>query len=314
MRLLVSVGARARAGGRLAPVVAVLDLTSWRWAGVWSVVPPVGPPDGDHVGAGFLVDDRLVVPTRSAIVELDAGGQLVAARTHPLLFDVHAVAPAGDGGLLVASTGNETIVQLGPTGEAERVWELGAPVDRGRDYRTLHHRALKPHRAHPNHVVAVGPRLVVTRLTTADLVDLHDPAFRIPIPEGAPHDGRLRDGLLWVTTVNGHVIGVDPDTGARAWHVDLAAADPGAGLAGWCRGIAVGAERIWVGVSQLRHAGWREAARRAIRGASGHKRPARIVEIDRTTRRVTRTLPLPFAGGAEIYGLTAAGVDGAGPG
>lgn len=206
--------------------------------------------------------------------------------------------------MLLSSTGNEAVVELTHDGALRELWALGAPISLDRDYRGLHHSALKPHRAHPNHAIWIDGALRVTCLQTAESVDPCDPSATVTFPEGPPHDGRSREGLLWFTTTNGHILGLCPRTGDRHVALDLAAFDRGEGLAGWCRGIEVRGDRLWVGLSQVRRATWRELGRRALRGASGRKRPARIVELDWRRGRVLRELVMPDPGGAEIYGLT----------
>lgn len=269
------------------------------------IAPQVGPEYGDHAGVPFVRDGVLWQPTRAAVLRLDArDGAELDQISHPVLCDVHSAAPGRDGSVLLSSTGNEAVVELSHDGELRELWALGAPIASERDYRDLHHGALKPHRAHPNHAIWIDGALRVTCLQSAQCMDPRDqvPAFRFP--EGPPHDGRLREGLVWFTTTNGHILGLCPQTGARRVTLDLAAIDRGEGLAGWCRGIEVRGDRLWVGLSQVRRATWRELGRRALRGTSGRKRPARIVELDWRRGRVLRELVLPDPGGAEIYGLT----------
>jgi len=305
VRLLVSIGAPAAVGAPLQPAVLVVDLPTWSWVERWPLAPVRAPSGGDHAGVPAQIGTTLLQPTRSAVLRLDLQtGAPLGELSIPAFSDLHSVTVAPDGALLVASTGNELVVELDASGDERRRWALGAPVPPGRDDRALHHAALKPHRRHPNHAVRVGERVLVTCLETRDCVDVDDASFRVPLPEGPPHDGSLVGDLLWFTTTNGWIIAAEAHDGRRALALDLAELDPGRGLAGWCRGVAVDGDRLWVGLSQLRRSALREAARRALRGEAGRKRPARIIEIDLRSRRVVRELAVPDPAGAEIYGLT----------
>lgn len=294
--------------------MCVVDLSTGRTTRRVRLEPGIGPDDGDHAGCPCWDGDHLLQPTRSALLALCwSSGDVVGRIDHPNFSDLHSVSPSIDGAFLVTSTGNELVLEVDREGSVLRRWERGRPVPPERDDRRLHHRAYKPHRSHPNHAMRVGDRLLVTELAARRCVDLLDPAFVLAFPEGAPHDGRLREQRLWFTTTNGWVIAVDPSTGRREVALDLRQLDLGEGLLGWCRGIEVDGEAAWVGLSQLRHAAWREAARFAIRGRAGIKPPARVVELDwrRGVVRAVHDLAVP---GAEIYGITMGRADHAAPG
>jgi hypothetical protein len=123
------------------------------------------------------------------------------------------------------------------------------------------------------------------------------------LPEGVPHDGKLRDGLLWFTQVHGRVVAVDPSHGRRVW--DLAIDEGGRGLPGWCRGVEKVGDRLFVGFTMLRSTRHRDVARWLLRGADGRKRPTRIVEFDLARRRVVRELLVGNEAGGTIYGIQA---------
>jgi len=282
----------------------VIDLRAGREARRIALSPGISPEAGDHAGVPCWDGLELIQPTRSALLRIAwPTGRIVGRIDHANFADLHSVAAGRDGAFLVVSTGNELVLEIDAAGHVRRRWQRGRPVPPERDDRRAHHRAFKPHVAHPNHAVQLGERLLVTELLTRQCVDLLDPSYRIPFPEGPPHDGRLREGLLWFTTTNGWLLAVDPDSRRRAVAIDLARLVPHEGLLGWCRGVEVSGDIAWVGLSQLRHAAWRELARRVVRGEAGRKPPARVVALDWRRATLLAVIALEDAG-AEIYGLT----------
>jgi hypothetical protein len=263
------------------------------------------PPDGDQCAAPHLDGHRLLQPTRTAIFEVDPFTWEAKEWASDRLFhDLHSVAPDLDGGWLVTGTGHESVLSLDHEGRVRQVWHLGPIVDDGRDYRNEAHDAFKPHAVHPNRAFVLGGARWVTCLGQRRCVGLgHDGV--IGLAEGPPHDGLVREGLLWFTTTAGHVVAVDPDTLERRVVLSLSELDPTPGMAGWCRGIEVVGDRLWLGLTQLRHSRWRELAREVIRGDAGRKRPTRVVELDWRLGRVTGSWEVGNEAGGVIYGVTA---------
>lgn len=260
--------------------------------------------DGDHAGVPGLVGGELWLPLRDRILRLDPLSlQAEPLCSHPCFHDLHSVAAFG-GGALVTSTGNELVLALDPAGEIRERWALGAPVDEALDHRPLPPGSLKPHRVHPNYACQVGERILVTGLRDQRCRDLLDPSFVLSLPQGPPHDGRLREDRLWFTTTNGWVVACCPRSGAQELALQIGACEGGEGLGGWCRGIEVAGDRLWIGLSRVRRSRLRDVARTALRPLIGSVRSARVVEIDWRQQRVLREFPLDAPGGAEIYGLT----------
>lgn len=109
---------------------------------------------------------------------------------------------------------------------------------------------------HPNSVVVWGEHLVATLLAGSELrcVRTHRTLARLAAP---PHDGLAVDDDLWLTTVDGRVWRITR-SGDAALVLDTAVT----GRLGWCRGLAVDAEAIAVGLTVIRTApryAWRTA-------------------------------------------------------
>ena len=241
---------------------------------------------------GSLLGANLYTCTHSEIVEFDMSTFTVKnRRSHRLFNDLHHVA-ATSTGLLFASTGIDHIGEYSEAGEI-RLYPVfdGSeyePPDMETDYRIL---STKPHRSHPNHVFQVGDRLWATRFNQKDAVCLGDLSRRLPIGEGKPHDGLIREGRLHFTTVDGKIVVYDPRTLERLDLHDIAALYRN-DSPGWCRGLEVIGEFAYVGFSAFRWTLSLENIRFLAKNlvSLGKKlnrdQPARIVKYDMRERRI----------------------------
>lgn len=318
MRLLLSMGLKA--GGTvsepLRPRLRWLDTGSGQVSDAWAGDVPAAlhPGEREHAELTGAHRDgsRLVQTTRAEVLWFDLPGLALAERfSHPLLYDVHDALPLPGGGLAVTATGHDSVLVFDAGRRLVRHHWLGGPgsftdafpgVD---DFRRVPFDRYKPHAAHPNHLFLLDGALYTTCLALGRAVCLDDRSRDLVLPGGAPHDGRWIDGLLWFTTVDGRVLAWDP-AGAR-WAVDLTVSDDAPGLAGWCRGVEVVGDRLFVGFTTLRDSSWREVGRRLLRGASGVKRPTRVVEVDRRTGRVVQAWSVAPEGDGTLYALHAVG-------
>jgi hypothetical protein len=176
--------------------------------------------------------------------------------------DLHHVRPTDQRNLLVANTGLDMVVEFTPQGEVLRQWNvLGEDpwerFSREIDYRRV--ASTKPHRAHPNYVFQLGSDVWVTRHVQKDAVSLTG-STRIAIDVEKPHDGDVFAHGIYFTTVDGHVVVVDPNTLQVCNVVDLKLIDnESRALLGWCRGLLVLDEaRVWVGFTRVRKTKFRE--------------------------------------------------------
>lgn len=170
----------------------------------------------------------------------------------PQFNDVHHVVPTETGTLLVANSGLECVLEVGPDDEIINEWNvLGetSAIEPGVDFR--HGVNLKPHRAHPNHVCFVGDEPWVTRFERKDAVSLLDPSRRIDLGGERVHDGVVRDGSVWFTTVDGELVVADPVSleVTERFRLRRHGSDE---LLGWCRGLHFADDHVWVGFSRIR--------------------------------------------------------------
>jgi len=318
MRLWVSMGVKrqGRADEPLRPRLVELDADTGQVLRQLDWDTPAGCGAGPEVHqeftAGHLIGDSFWQPTHTELLRIDPDAMTVVDQVgHPLLHGVHSVAPGRDGGLVVSCAGLDSVLELSTSGDVVHHHFLGggpfaARHPLPRDFRVVPYDALKPHSHHPNHAQWVGDSLLATCFETRRAHRLVGAGPDIDLAEGIPHDGRLRDGLLWFTQVDGRILATHPD-GRREHVIELSRLDPTPGLLGWCRGIDKAGHRLFVGCTQLRRSRHREVARWLLRGEQGRKRPSRVVEIDLRGPHIVAEHVLGNEAGGTIYGIWAWG-------
>jgi len=242
---------------------------------------------------GFsFVGTRLYVCTHNAVLRFDDWPPREPAShiSLPGFNDLHHCLP-WEGGLVVANTGLETVDLVSLDGVLKERWDVlgdvpdARAIDPQRDYRLIPD--TKPHLCHPNHVFLLGGELWVTRLRTQDAICIGLPDRRILFPEGMPHDGSLIGEDHVFTTVNGHLIKIDPagDRAQRSWR--LADFDPDFDEMGWCRGVCADPENpdgVYVAFSMVRRPRWREIGYRIKHLHNAP--PSRLCRFDLRERRL----------------------------
>lgn len=242
--------------------------------------------DGRFLGstgfeAGWLVGERLDgrTPSRNDWARLHAAGW----SAEPAAFEPEIP----EGAYYSVGGGNRSIAPETGSGQTRR--SDSAPFSRRqqRDY------------VHPNHAVVVDGHLLVTSLVRQSVTDLTD--WRVVAHfDSPPHDG-VRDGdRLWFTRVDGFVearaIG---DLERVVERHDITALT---GVSGWCRGILVTAEHLWVGFTAIRERPghpWHRGAFEATRTA--------VVVLDRRTGKTLNVFDLGVPGRhSKVFGLVAA--------
>lgn len=253
---------------------------------------------------------RLYCCTQTEIVIYRMQGSLLVEENHislPIFNDVHHVVPTADDTLLVAVSGLELVVEIDTDGNVVREWDVLGDVlgdglgtwdrfDPSIDYRMGVN--LKPHRAHPNHIVIVDGEPFVTRFEQRDVISLRDPSRRVePLGERL-HDGVLDDVRLWFTSVDGRVIAADRDSLEVVDRVELASFSRDDSLLGWCRGLRFQDDAMWVGFSRIRATQFRQTLS-WIRNRGVPQSPTRVARYERGTGRCTAEIDL------EPHGLNA---------
>lgn len=243
--------------------------------------------------SGCIVDNCLYTCTHSEIIVFDLDTFTVKNRfTHPLFNDLHHVVALADDKILFASTGidhvgeftQNTVVKLTPVLEPHRL----KPIDKTIDYRNV---STKPHIAHPNHVFRLNGALWATRFNQMDAVCMNDLHKTIKIPGGKPHDGSVKEGKLFFTTVNGMVVSYDVHNLEASNVYDISASyrinNPG-----WCRSLSVDGDCVYVGFSAFRWTYRLENMSfignniRTIAKKLSKNQPARIVKYDMSRKKI----------------------------
>lgn len=295
-------------------IVLDLDVSTELASTALEYVSPseVCPEEGATIlfKSGSIRGDRLFVCTQTEVLIYRLPDfERVGYISLPIFNDLHHVLPTPHGTLLVADTGLDVVLELSLEGDVIHQWNvLGedpwARFSPDTDYRRV--RTTKPHHAHPNFVFLVGSDVWATRFEQRDAICLTSPGRRIDIGIERVHDGIMHDGLVYFTTVDGHVVIADPLKCAVKEVIDLNAMSTGDAQLGWCRSIAVDGDRIWVGFSRIRPTKFRENVGWVLRG---FKRDfgTHVACYDLRRRKVvTEILVEPF-GMSAIFGIFAGG-------
>jgi hypothetical protein len=222
----------------------------------------------------------------------------------PCFNDVHHVRRSLRGNFLVANAGLEMVVEVTPAGEivdarstlGEDPW---AVFDPDVDYRKI---STKPHRAHPNYVFYLGNEIWATRFEHGDAVSLTEPGRSVKVSDERIHDGLLHEGRLYFTTVDGKIVVVDAESLERLDTIDLTSFHADRTLLGWCRGILVDGDRLWVGFSRIRPTRFRANVAWAARGFRQSK-PTHIACYDLARRECTAEIDLEPTGLSALYSI-----------
>lgn len=262
--------------------------------------------------AGYLDGDRLYLCTQTEVLVLDARSlQVARAVSHPWFNDVHHVRPGFEGNLLVVSTGLDMVLDVEPSGNIARYWQvLGEDpwqrFDPNVDYRQV--LTTKPHASHPNHVFLFRDQLWVTRFEQRDAACLTDTQPPLHLGLQRPHDGVVRGDRVAFTLVDGRVALCRLDPPRLEHVVDLNQISRMPHALGWCRGLEwVDDRHLLVGFSRLRPSRWRENLRwvkyRVKPGSTSGLLPTRIGMLDIDSNRWLWELDLEQHGMNSVYSI-----------
>jgi hypothetical protein len=209
-------------------------------------------------------DKKLYTCTSTEVIIYDLPSLQVATYISlPFFNDLHHVYPTPQGTLLIAVTGLDIVAEVSLDGKCLRQWDvLGADTwsihSKDIDYRKV--ATTKPHRAHCNHVFLLGDEVWATRFHQRDAISLEDPTRRIDIAIQRPHEGFIFNDSLYFTTVDGHIVIVNPRTLQIERIHDLnKMSNPSGETLGFCRGLQLLDERFaWVGFTRVRPTKFRE--------------------------------------------------------
>ncbi len=272
------------------------------------VSPPEACAPGDPVlfKAGTVHAGRLYVCTQTEVLIYTLPHfKQVGYLSLPCFNDVHHVRPTPEGNLLVANSGLEMVLELEPCGKPLREWNVLGEDPWGRFSRGVDYRRginLKPHRAHPNYVFYVEDEIWTTRFEQRDALCLTRPGRRLPIGIERVHDGVVHRGRLYLTTVDGHLVVANPHTLAIEEVVNLATLHRENDLLGWCRGLLVEGDRVWIGFSRIRPTRFREAVSWIRRGFN-RALPSHIACYDLAHRRCLVEIDLEDHGLHAVFSI-----------
>ena len=209
--------------------------------------------------AGHVDGDTLWLCTDTEVMQYAYPEmKLLKKASLPAFHNIHHVRPFEDY-VAVVSTGLDMIVLLSPDTlepieylnvEGKDPWHRFSPDV---DYRKIH--STRPHDGHPNFVFKLGEELWVTRCTQEDAVCLSDMSKLIdiaPPKEISVHDGHVIDGRIYFTTVDGFIVIADASTLKVIEEFDINKFEERAGSKGWCRGIHLDGDILYVGFTRFR--------------------------------------------------------------
>lgn len=260
--------------------------------------------------SGTIVGDRLYACTSTEVMIYQVPEfKLLNYISLPIFNDLHHVALTPDGTLMLAVTGLDMVAEISETGDLLHIWgavgeeEGWRPPDPTIDYRKIP--TLKPHKAHPNYVFWAQGAPWVSRGDRGDAICLTDPHRRIDLGTSeCIHDGWKRDGWLYFTSVDGHLIVIDEQRLTVEERINLnAIGEEGKVGFSWCRGVLPVDERlVWVGFTRIRQTRWKEKIRWIKQMALGFPRPTSLALYDIVERRMLQEINLEPLGMQATFG------------
>nr|MBA2570462.1 hypothetical protein [Chloroflexota bacterium] len=274
------------------------------------VAPPVDP--AILFKSGTRVGDRLYLTTQTEVLIYRLPDFTLEHHVSlPFFNDVHHARPTPDGHLLVAVTGLDMVAEVSLDGRLVREWNaldlsrspFGERFLREMDYRLVP--TTKPHLAHPNHVFYLGDEPWATRFQQKDAISLTDPARRIDIGIERLHDGIVYGDRILFTAVNGRIVIADARRLIVDEIIDLNEMHGPDLLLGWCRGLLLDGDRLWVGFSRMRPTKFRENVA-WIKNGFRHYLGTHVALYDLQERRCLAQIDVERHGLNAIFGVYAA--------
>ncbi len=209
--------------------------------------------------AGWVEGNELWLPTDTEVMLYSYPAMtLIRKCSYPFFHNIHHVRPFGDK-IAVISTGLDMVVFLDRITleplefvnvEGKSPWHR---FSQDIDYRQ--HYSTRPHDGHPNFIFMLNDEYWVTRCTQEDAVSLSDVSKRIDISRKksiSVHDGHINNNCIYFTSVDGVIIIADAVTGNIIEDFDVVSLEEKRIAKGWCRGLLIDGDTIYVGFSRLR--------------------------------------------------------------
>ena len=221
----------------------------------------------------------------------------------PIFNDLHHVCPTPTDSILVANAGLEMVVEVTLEGEMLRSWNvLGEEPIKISDEIDFRKVSTKPHRSHPNYLFYIDSQPWATRFHQGDAICLTQPEKRIQISTERIHDGIVHDGHIYFSSVNGCIYVANASTLMLERTINLNQMHPDESVLGWCRGILVDEDRLWVGFSRIRPTKWRENVGWVMRGFKD-ARPTHIACYDLSKNECVAEIDLEPMGLNAVYSI-----------
>jgi len=229
------------------------------------ISPPDVCPEKDSsvlFKCGSLQNNKLYVCTQTEVLIYELPNfRKLGYVSLPCLNDVHHVRPVKNGELLIVNTGLDTVLKVTLEGKIVNEWNVLGENTWDRFSKDIDYRKVattKPHKSHPNYVFELDDDIWVTRFEQKDALCLTYPGKRIEIGIERPHDGIVQNGFIYFTTIDGHLVIVEQNTLKINDILDLNLISNKSESLGWCRGLLIDNDKLWVGFSRIRPTKFKE--------------------------------------------------------
>lgn len=262
--------------------------------------------------SGSLIGDSLYTCTMTEVLIYRVPDfKQIGYLSLPFFNDLHHVAPASDGNLLVVSTGLDMVLKVSPQGERVAEWCVTDETPWSRFSRAVDYRRVittRPHLAHPNFVFELEDELWATRFEQGDTICLNKSGKRLGLDVYRPHDGVMCGERILFTGVEGKVVIVNRRTLSIEQTIDLRRIQDGNKeiLPAWCRGVLPVDDRMmWVGFTRIRQTLLRENVRwvKTVLREGTIAKPTHIALFDIANMRCLKEIDLEPHGMHTIFGI-----------
>ena len=297
---------------------AIAISLDWETGKVDRIIEYTSPPDvisekgaNNVFKAGSLIKNKLYLCTQTEVMiysfpELE----LIRYISLPCFNDLHHVTVI-DNTIAVVSTGLDMLVLIDRDNKAIKYFNALGLDPWGKFSEKIDYRKVittKPHESHPNYIFHIEDEIWLSRFEQKDAICITDPNKRINIGVERIHDGIVKNNNVYFTTVNGTVCVANPKTCKVEQIFDLNEVYNTDNPLGWCRGLHVQNDRLYIGFSSLRSTRLRENLAWIKAGFRQSKQtmralPTRIVEFDIKTRKIIKEVTLSGIGLDAIFSI-----------
>jgi hypothetical protein len=297
---------------------AVIQIIDWHKKKIIKELTYQSPPE--HLARGLSMQfkgaaidrDQYYVVTNTELLIYDMNTwKLENVISNCSFNDLHGVLPMNNY-IYLCNTGLEVVQKLGRNGTIIEEINLASTSKRKTYEPTTDFRMIpttKPHEVHINHLFSFNNTIWATRGNMRDAVDIYNRQQALSFRESSRseetilcHDGILRDDRLYFTTVNAHIICMDPGSGAIIQNYDINMFSPKKRNIGWTRGLEISDSRCIVGITKMRFSNFKEYTNWMV-GRRDMAMPSSLIEIDLANKRLKSIYPMEKYKGHAIYSI-----------